>query len=100
MGAAKLFFVTESGGMESGTYTIPDGVYVSSDGIVSQLTVAQAGNFIDLRDKERPMMNRLELVSMGYRAMKKRLYRVHIVGGQIEGMISERNFFPTVDLVP
>lgn len=89
--AAKLFFITEHGGIKHNGFKVPEGIYVSSDGTISQLTVAQAGNFIDINSG--PKHNQqLELVALAYRACNFGVRRVHIIDGQSEGMILKEIF--------
>jgi amino-acid N-acetyltransferase len=89
--AAKLFFVTDHNGLSSKGYRLPAGVYVSNDGVISQLTTAQAGNFIDLNTKA-AHDEQFDLVSLAYQACNKGVRRVHIVNGLVEGMILQEIF--------
>jgi amino-acid N-acetyltransferase len=91
MKAAKLLFVTEYGGIKAGGFKIPDGAYVSEYGVISQMTMAQAGQFLDLNgggdfDAER------DLASYAYRACKRGVRRVHIIDGAVEGMLLQEVF--------
>ncbi|MCL2219512.1 MAG: amino-acid N-acetyltransferase [Chitinispirillia bacterium] len=94
MKAAKLFFVTESGGIKAEGFKIPDEVYVSeSDGTISQLTMAQAGQFLDLNPpQDQSDDTNLALISYAYRACKQGVRRVHIIDGATEGMILQEVF--------
>ena len=93
MNAAKLFFVLPSMGIMAERYTIPQDVYLSSDKVVSQLTMAQAGQFLDLNAvKGAPYDEQLELVSFAYRACTSGVRRVHIVDGRVEGMLLKEVF--------
>lgn len=91
MKAAKLFFVTNRGGINSQGFTLPGDVFVSEDGTISQLNVAQAGQFLDL-NPESDYSEQKELISYAYRACKKGVRRVHIVEGRIEGMLLQEIF--------
>ena len=89
--AAKLFFITDFGGIVAKDFIVPKGVYVSSDGFVSQLTVDEAKKFLDANAKAK---NRglLELASMAYRACRNGVSRVHIIDGRVEGMVLKEIF--------
>jgi amino-acid N-acetyltransferase len=89
--AAKLFFITDQASITSNSFIIPSGVYVSSDGTVSQLNVEQAGVFIE-KNKKAEHNEMLELISLAYRACTDGVRRVHIVDGQAEGMILKEIF--------
>jgi amino-acid N-acetyltransferase len=91
MNAAKLFFTVDQLGIRVDTYKIPKEVYVSSDGIISQLKVAQAGAFLDL-NMTAAYDEQLELVSLAYKACKNGVERVHIVDGRVEGMVIKEVF--------
>ncbi|MDR2578103.1 MAG: amino-acid N-acetyltransferase [Chitinispirillales bacterium] len=91
MKAAKLFFMTETGGVKAEGFTVPDGVYVSEDGTVSQLNVSQAGQFLDLNREEGWNAER-SMIAYAYRACKRGVPRVHIIDGSAEGMILQEIF--------
>jgi len=93
MKAAKLFFVTENGGIKGEGFSVPDDVYIAEDGTISQLTLAQAGRFLDLNQNSgQECDSNLELVSYAYRACKRGVRRVHIIDGTAEGMILQEIF--------
>lgn len=89
--AAKLFFVTDRLGIMAQGCKIPKGLYVSSDGVVSQLTKAQAGEFLDLNAR-RGYDEQLDLVAYAYRACKEGVKRVHVIDGRAEGMLLKEIF--------
>jgi amino-acid N-acetyltransferase len=89
--AAKLFFITDFGGIVAKDFIVPKGVYVSSDGFVSQLTVDEAKKFIDANAKARNK-GVIELASMAYRACRNGVSRVHIIDGRVEGMVLKEIF--------
>jgi amino-acid N-acetyltransferase len=91
MNAAKLFFTIDQLGIKADKYKIPKEVYVSSEGIISQLKMAQAGAFLDL-NMNNHYDEQLELVSLAYRACKNGVERVHIVDGRVEGMVVKEIF--------
>lgn len=89
--AAKLFFITDKGGVRQGDYKIPDGVFVTGEGTISQLNREQAQEFLDLNSSGN-YDESLELVSLGLEACNLGVKRVHIVDGHIEGMILKEIF--------
>ncbi len=89
--AAKLFFVTDKGGIRRGNYKIPDGVFVTGEDTISQLNREQAQAFLDL-NASGSYDESLELVSLGLEACNLGVKRVHIVDGHIEGMILKEIF--------
>jgi amino-acid N-acetyltransferase len=89
--AAKLFFINESGGISAKGFSVPDGVYVSGDGCISQLTVQEAERFLD-KNKDNGRQAEIELVSLGHRACKNGVMRVHIINGRADGMILKEIF--------
>ncbi|MDR3011772.1 MAG: amino-acid N-acetyltransferase [Chitinispirillales bacterium] len=91
MKAAKLFFLTTGGGVKAAGFNIPDDVYVSENGIISQLTLSQAGRFLDLNQSDEHNSGR-SLISHAYRACKRGVSRVHIIDGSAEGMILQEIF--------
>ncbi|MDR2728281.1 MAG: amino-acid N-acetyltransferase [Chitinispirillales bacterium] len=93
MKAAKLFFFFFFGGIRAQGFKIPQDVYVSEDGIISQLTAAQAGEFLDLnQEQEYDEDEQCALISYAYRACKKGVRRVHIIDGRTEGMLLQEIF--------
>jgi amino-acid N-acetyltransferase len=89
--AAKLFFINETGGIRAKGFALPKGVYVSSDGSVSQLTLQEAERFLE-KNGDSGSRQDIELVSLAYRACKNGVSRVHIINGQMEGMILKEIF--------
>jgi amino-acid N-acetyltransferase len=89
--AAKLFFITDKGGIQANGFKIPDGTYVSSGNTISQLTLDQAGKFLELNAKSE---NRepIELVTFAHQACTGGVRRVHILDGRMEGMILKEIF--------
>ena len=88
--AAKLFFITDFGGISAQGLSIPKGVDVSSEGFVSQLTVDETKKLIEGNDDQ--AQGAMELASFAYRACKSGVERVHIIDGRIEGMILKEIF--------
>jgi len=91
MNAAKLFFIADRPGVTAHGYKIPKEVYVSSDGVVSQFTKSQAGEFLDL-NATKDYDEQLDLVAYAYRACKGGVRRVHVIDGRVEGMLLKEIF--------
>ncbi len=89
--AAKLFFLVNNRGILAKKHAIPEDVYVSSDGVISQLKTVQAGEFLD-RNATGTFDEQMELVSLAYRASKNGVKRVHIIDGRVEGMLLKEVF--------
>ncbi len=90
--AAKLFFITDFGGIAAKGLAIPQGVDVSSEGFVSQLTVDEAKKMMEANGKSARGPAALELAAFALRACKNGVERVHIIDGRIEGMILKEIF--------
>jgi amino-acid N-acetyltransferase len=91
LGAAKLFFVTDRLGIMVQGLTVPKEVYVSGDGVISQLKTAQAGELLDLNAKK-GLDDQLDLVAYAYRACREGVNRVHVIDGRAEGMLLKEVF--------
>jgi amino-acid N-acetyltransferase len=89
--AAKLFFINTTGGISAKGFSIPKSVYVSSDGFISQFTVPEAEQFLE-KNGDGGGRPEIELVSLAYRACTNGVQRVHIINGQMEGMILKEIF--------
>jgi amino-acid N-acetyltransferase len=91
LAAAKLFFVTDRLGIMAQGFKIPEKVYVSSDGVISQLKTAQAGEILDMNARK-GYDDQLDLVAYAYRACKEGVKRVHVIDGRAEGMLLKEIF--------
>ncbi|NLD98957.1 MAG: amino-acid N-acetyltransferase [Fibrobacter sp.] len=89
--AAKLFFITDKGGVRADGFTIPQGTYVTSDGTISQFSLDQAEKFIELNSTN-SNSEIMELVTLAHHACSLGVRRVHIVDGRSEGMILKEIF--------
>jgi amino-acid N-acetyltransferase len=88
--ATKLFFITDQEGISVREYSIPDNV-VQHDGFISQLTIEQAGLFLD-QNTETHQNEMMEMISFAYRACINGVDRVHIIDGRAEGMLLKEIF--------
>ncbi len=89
--AAKLFFITSYEGVSGEALKAPSGVYVSTSGVISQMNVSEAGQFLDINACE-SNADQLELVSLAYKACTSSVRRVHIIDGRVEGMVLKEIF--------
>lgn len=89
--ASKLFFLTAKGQLLEKDFDIPQGVEISQDGTISQLTLNEAREFLELNPPN-GMNESLELISMGYDACSDGVKRVHILDGKIEGILLKEIF--------
>jgi amino-acid N-acetyltransferase len=89
--AAKLFFITDFGGIIAKDMIVPDNVYVTSEGFIAQLTVDEAKKILSA-NKNTPANQSLELVSLAHRACLGGVQRVHIIDGRVEGMLLKEIF--------
>ncbi len=91
LNASKLFFVTNAGGINRNSYSLPEGVHTTSQGTVSQMTVAQAKEFLRL-NRTSSYDEVIELANLAHQACSCGIPRVHIVDGRIEGVILKEIF--------
>jgi len=89
--AAKLFFITDFGGLPARDFVLPKETYVSSEGFIAQLTVDEAKRLLDTNLKT-PNRGTLELAVLAYRCCKNGVQRVHIIDGRTEGMLLKEIF--------
>ena len=90
--AAKLFFITDFGGISAKGLSLPKSIDVSNDGFISQLTVDEAKALIESNNKASAGHSAMELAAFGHRACKSGVERVHIIDGRIEGMVLKEIF--------
>jgi amino-acid N-acetyltransferase len=90
--AAKLFFITDFGGIPAQGMSVPRGVEISSDGFVSQMTVDEAKKLIEANGKAAHNTAAVELAAFAHRACVGGVERVHIIDGRVEGMILKEIF--------
>jgi len=90
LGAEKLFFVTDFGGISAKKLVVPQGVAVDNS-IISQLTIKQAKQVLDDNPNDKAD-EELELLQLSYEAGKSGVKRVHIVGGHSGGMLLKEIF--------
>jgi len=89
--AAKLFFITDFGGISAQGLALPENVYVTSENYIAQLTIDEAKKLLAL-NKHAPAGQALELVSLAHRACAAGVQRVHVIDGRVEGMLLKEIF--------
>jgi amino-acid N-acetyltransferase len=89
--AGKLFYVSRHTGICAADYVLPDGVPLSSEGVVTHLSVEQANSFLSL-NSDRSGDEMIELIQLGCKACAEGVARAHIVNGEIEGVILKEVF--------
>jgi amino-acid N-acetyltransferase len=87
MAAEKLFFISD----HHGQYKLPRGTPLSEEGVVTHLSVAEAQKLLDLNPSA-PADPMLGLVRLACQACKEGVNRVHIVNGEIEGVVLKEIF--------
>ena len=89
--AEKLFFISDHRGVIGERYSLPPGVPLSEDGLVTHLAAADAQKLLDLNPDAAadPVM---ELVAFACQACREGVSRVHIVNGEIEGVVLKEIF--------
>jgi len=89
--AEKLFYIFPHQGVNAVEYTLPEGISISSEGVVTHLSVDQADSFLEL-NAGKAQDEMVELIRLGCKACAEGVARVHIVNGKIEGVILKEIF--------
>jgi amino-acid N-acetyltransferase len=89
--AEKLFYIFPHQGVNAVEYTLPEGISISSEGVVTHLSVGQAESFLKL-NAGKAQDEMVELIRLGCKACSEGVARVHIVNGKIEGVILKEIF--------
>jgi amino-acid N-acetyltransferase len=89
LAAEKLFFISDHRGVIGGQYVLPEGSLLSEEGLVTHLSVAEAQKLLEGNPAGDPM---LDLVRLACRACQEGVSRVHIVNGEIEGVVLKEIF--------
>jgi amino-acid N-acetyltransferase len=89
LAAEKLFFISDHRGVIGGQYKLPRGTPVSEEGVVTHLSVAEAQKLLEKNPAGDPM---LKLVRLACLACQEGVSRVHIVNGEIEGVVLKEIF--------
>jgi amino-acid N-acetyltransferase len=89
LAAEKLFFISDHRGVIGGQYKLPRRTPLSEEGVVTHLSVVEAQKLLDLNPVVDPM---LSLVRVACQACQEGVSRVHIVNGEIEGVVLKEIF--------
>jgi amino-acid N-acetyltransferase len=89
--ADKLFFISDHLGVGADDFRLPDGVVRGEGGRVAHLTSTQARSLIGLNE-DKGGREMLELLRLAVRACEAGVSRVHIVNGEIEGVLLQEIF--------
>jgi amino-acid N-acetyltransferase len=89
--AEKLFYIFPHQGVNAVEYTLPERISISSEGVVTHLSVDQADSFLEL-NAGKAQDEMVELIRLGCKACAEGVARVHIVNGKIEGVILKEIF--------
>lgn len=92
LGAAKLFFLTNGKTLRSSDYALPNGCAIADDGTVTQLTVSDAGAFLDRNAAKTGDDPFMDFISLAHQACTAGVERVHIIDGAADGMILKEIF--------
>ncbi|MCQ2575622.1 MAG: amino-acid N-acetyltransferase [Treponema sp.] len=84
LGADKLFFVMEEGGIKEGKFNIPAGFPLSDNGDVPAMNLGQVDEFIAANSNEKSVISILEKAK---EACSKGVTRVHLVDGNQDGVL-------------
>jgi len=90
--AEKLFFVTDSGGIEETGYLLPETVTRDASGRISRLDLDQAAALLELNRSGAEGASWYELLSHAYATCRAGVKRVHVVDGRIEGVVLKEVF--------
>jgi amino-acid N-acetyltransferase len=90
LAAEKLFFISELGGVVGERYLLPPGIPLSEEGLVAHLSVAEAEKLLELNPGAADPAR--ELLRFACQACREGVGRVHIVNGEIEGVVLKEIF--------
>lgn len=89
LAAEKLFFISDHLGVSGDKYRLPPGLTVPKGGLVTHLSVSEAEGVLALNPEGAEMM---QLLRLACQACRDGVSRVHIVNGQIEGVVLKEIF--------
>ena len=89
--AEKLFYISRNAGVNAANYKLPQAVPISSEGVATHLSVDQAKDFLSL-NKEKKQDEMVDLIRLACKACAEGVSRVHIVDGEIEGVVLKEIF--------
>lgn len=83
--ADKLFFVMDNGGIDCERFDIPQGFALSSDGEVPAMNLEEVDEFLKANSDDKTGVN--TLLQKAQEACKAGVTRVHIVDGNLDGVL-------------
>jgi amino-acid N-acetyltransferase len=92
LGAAKLFIISDTGGIPKDSYRIPGSMPLSESGGILRMTPHEAESFLKLNQEENTEDRRLEELRLAVNASKAGVERVHIIDGREEGAVLQELF--------
>ncbi len=92
LGAEKLFFITEQDGISGKGLTLPPSVKRNENGIISQLTAKDAEMMLESKENSSTTESDLEHLSLGYKATRSGVKRVHVIDGRVDGVLLQEIF--------
>ena len=90
--AEKLFFISVVRAVEEGEYRLPEGVEKEPEGRVSRFRLSEVQDFLNLNKEIKRDDRLLGLLTLGHRACRAGVRRVHILDGRNEGVILKEIF--------
>ncbi len=90
--ASKLFFITDCGGVTGSPYKLPPNITSSQEGFISQLTVQEATEIIELNPTNIYQDTNLQLLNIACKAATNGVQRVHIIDGRVDGILLKEIF--------
>ncbi len=92
LGAEKLFFVTEYGGISGEGLPLPSSVKINENGIIYQLTAKEAEQILKGTKNTQTKQSDLDHLSLGYDATRSGVKRVHVIDGRVDGVLLKEIF--------
>jgi amino-acid N-acetyltransferase len=89
LAAEKLFFISDHRGVIGGKHRLPPGISVSEEGLVTHLSVTEAERVLAMNAEGEETM---QLVRLACQACRDGVSRVHIVDGEIAGVVLKEIF--------
>ena len=91
LNAEKLFFVGDALTVSPGEYSLPESIDYITEQRVPKLTVEEAEQFIRLNGSHENT-NLIELLTLGYQSCLGGVNRVHLLNGNVEGVVLKEIF--------
>lgn len=89
LGAEKLFFLDSSKGIQARDLQIPEGIYITEEGIINQMDLEECRLFLEMNKNE---LQQEETLAIAFEACRQGVKRVHIVNGEEDGLVLQEVF--------